>query len=164
MALDPNKLKQLLLQLSQSPPQTPQEAGRRWASAYAAYAADAVSPMGGSPIGLDPGEAVLGNLLGITFATSRDPNTTAQAYATGFTAFWFVPPVAFTGTPPGVVTLVGGTAALAPALLSVWASNLAGRLREEQAMQAIAAVLDTFTRTVIVTHPVVPTPVVGPIS
>jgi hypothetical protein len=120
--------------------------------------------LGGSPAALDAGQAVLQQALTVTFATSVDPVTTASQMANAFTAFWFLPPVVFSGTPPGLVTAVGGTAALAVALPAIWLSNQLSKLTTEQSAQAIAAALDAFSRTVIVTHPVVPTPVVGPIS
>jgi hypothetical protein len=65
-----------------------------------------------------------------------------------------------------VVTLVGGTFALPVALVAAWVSNFAARVSNEQAMAKMAQVLDTFTRTVVVTHLIsVPgPPIVGPIS
>ena len=144
-------------------PSTHADAGNIWAAKYAAYAADAISPMGGAPASLAAAEATLGATLGAAFAAGS-PASVISAFVNGLTAFWLAPPVVFAGTPPGAVTLVGGAPALGPALSATFASNIAGKLSKQACSDAIAAVLDTFTRTVIVTHPVVPTPVVGPIS
>lgn len=163
MALSPDKLGQLLLGLSSSLSKTYLEAGRRWASAYSSYASDAVSPVGGSPVGLSVVEGILAGLLAMSFSTSHDPVTEAQQLATALTAFWLTPPVVFAGTPPGAVTLVAGGPALQQALVSVWAVNLASRSPADQAMRSVAQAIDGFTRTVVVTTPGGP-PIVGPVT
>jgi len=180
MALNPAKLKQGLVDVNGSGknfPKTPLEAAKRWARAYASYAADAMSLGGAAPVPLTPNEASLAAALTVVFSNPNSlPPQTAQVYAAAFTAFWFSPPVAFpltpVGTPlpppvlPGIVTVVGGSAALPGLLLAAWASNFAARAPDSVAMTKLASVLDTFTRTVIVTHLIsVPgPPIVGPIS
>lgn len=144
-------------------PDTHAAAGQAWADKYADYAANALSPMGGAVGSLAAAKATLASALGAAFA-SQNPASVVAAFANGLTAFWLTPPVVFAGAPPGAVTAVGGTAALGPALTSVFASNIAGKLSKQACADAIAAVIHTFTLTVIVTHPVTPTPVVGPIS
>jgi hypothetical protein len=84
--------------------------------------------------------------------------------ALALTSFWLLPPVVFSGTPPGLVTVVPGGVVLPTALFASFATNLAARASNQQASQRLASDLDAFTRTVIVAHPVVPTPVVGPIT
>lgn len=142
-------------------PSTHAAAGQAWADAYEAYAAAAQSPLGavGS---LAAAKATLAAVLGPAFA-SQTPATVLSGIANGLTAFWLTPPVVFAGAPPGAVTVVGGTAALPAALSAVFANNIASKASKPAACDAIATALHTFTLTVIVTHPVVPTPVVGPI-
>jgi hypothetical protein len=164
VALQLSTLKRGLLDIQRNFPATHQEAGARWAAAYSAYCKDAQSVLGGSPVSLDAGEAVLGRMLGITFATSKDPVSTASAFASALTAFWLLPPVAFTGVPPGLVTAVAGTAVLQVALPATWAGLLLSRASAEKAMGDISTVMDAFTRTVFVTHLTVPSPTIGPIS
>jgi hypothetical protein len=163
MPLVSSTLAQGLLDLTRNFPQTPQEAGRRWASVYAQYASTAKTAVGGSIISLAAQERVLGPLLGAVFATSQLAPQTASNLASAFTSFWLLPPVPFVGSFPGIVTAVAGTAALQAGLLSVWAANFASRAPNEQAMQKIAGVIDVFTRTVIVTTATVPSPTVGPL-
>jgi len=151
-------------------PQTGFDAGTRWARAYASYAAGAQSVSGDSPPSLAANESALGALLGAAFSNpSGDPSQTAGNIAAALTAFWFSPPVVFTGPPvSAIVTAVAGTAVLQAALLSLWASILAAPDPDDPAGQAAhlhAAALDVFTRTVVVSHffpPPVP-PVVAPI-
>ena len=163
MALQQGRLARLLQDLSDESPQGFAEAGRRWSALYASYAADARSVLGGAPIGLSVAESLLTRTLAGVFATSSDPVTTAQNMAAALTAFWLLPPVAFSGATPGAVTAVGGTVFLAAALASAWGSNLASRAPAPQAAASVAAALHAFTETVIVTHPT-PTPTVGPIT
>jgi hypothetical protein len=158
-------MQQGLLDLMKTPPRTPLETGQRWAQAYTTYCSGAISPMGGTPLTLDVSRVTLATSLATVFATPYSPvPTTAAGIAAAFTVFWFAPPVTFSGGPPGVVTAVAGTALLQQGLISCWLSNFASRASKDQAAQAIAAVIDVFTRTVIVTHPLVPTPIIGPIS
>jgi hypothetical protein len=163
VALQSSTLKRGLLDLTHSFPRTYEEAAKRWAEAYATYAKDAQSPLGGSPATLAAAQAALAAALAPVFATSRDPVTTSARIAAALTQFWLTPPVAFTGTPPGLVTAVLGTAALAAALPPLGASMARSHASADQAMGQLAAAFDAFTRTVIVLHPVVPAPVVGPI-
>jgi hypothetical protein len=173
------KLKQGLLAITGNGsdyPKTPNESAARWARAYADYAQDAISLAGCSPAPLTANEEALAATLLPVFANPYGtPASTAQIYDAAFSAFWFGPPVAFpltpAGTPPpppalpGIVTLVG-TGTLAPALISAWAANFAASAPADQAMAQVAAVIDAFTHTVIVTHLIsVPgPPIVGPIS
>ncbi len=139
-------------------------AAQLYADAYAAYAADARSPMTGFPLNLTAPTATLQSALAAAFSAGFDANATAEAMDAAFTAFWLSPPVAFTGSPPGTVTAVTGAGTLAPALLAAWQANTSGDASTADSATQIADAIDAFTRTVIVTHPVVPTPVVGPIT
>lgn len=160
MALDPNKLRQALTGLQQ---QSPVMAGYAWAKAYADYARDAISIAGGSPLGVDLAQPLLGSTLAGIFSVSKDPFTTAQQMAAAFNAFWFLPPMIFSGASPGVVTAVPGVLALPLALTATWATNLAAKAPADEASQRIAQDLDAFTHSVVVAH-TGPPPVVGPIT
>ena len=167
MALKPSVLAQGILAIADgtSFPASYEEAGKRWAHAYAAYAKSAMSfGIPQPPNSLDAGEKVLAGIFASSFASSFLTQQTAQQMAAGLTAFWLTPPVTF-GT--GVVTAVGGTSALAQALPGIWASNMASRLPASTCCQLIAAAIHTFTLTVITTtpNPATPPPVlVGPVS
>lgn len=166
MALSQATLKSGIQAIMAAPfPRNSAEAADRWSAAYASYAASATSCGGVSPASLAAAQAALkGVLTGVFAARSPTPNAAASAFASAFTAFWIAPPVVFAPHPfPGVVTVVGGTAALGPALLSAWSSNLATRARADAASSSIASALHAFTLTVVVTHPIVPTPCVSPI-
>jgi len=143
-------------------PATHAEAGEAWAALYRAYAEGAQSCKALSPLptALDAAEATLRSLLTVLFQAGAaapppgvNPSTTANGIASGLTAFWLTPPVAF--PPDGLVTVVAGTAALAAGLLSTWASNLAipppGVTAQAAAAQH-AALIDAFTHTVAVAH------------
>lgn len=161
MALSSSTLARALLAISDPAniPRTPEEAGQKWAQAYADYAAAAMSPVAAPPASLAAGQAVLARALGATFRTSLAAPQTASQMAAAFTAFWLTPPVVFGA---GLVTAVTGTTVLAAGLPGVWAANTASSAPAEPAMQRVAGLLDVFTHTVIVTTPGAP-PVVGPI-
>lgn len=164
MALDQSSFAQGIVDLAgRSFPKDPLEAGTRWARAYAQYAQKALSfaPTPAPPI-LVAGEQLLAQSLAATWRTSLTAPQTAQQIAAALTTFWFVPPVEF-GL--GVVTLVGGTAALGSALVGIYTSNQAGELSPDQCAQKIAAAVHAFTITVITTTPVpAAPPAIGPIS
>ena len=167
MALDQSKLVQGLLAICDgtSFPRSFEEAGKRWAHAYATYAADAQSfVLEVPPNSLAAGERVLAGQLAVAFAASYIAPQTAYALAQGLTAFWLAPPVTF-GT--GLVTAVGGTSALAQALPSIWLANVAGKRDARTCCQLIAAQIHAFTLTVVTTtpNPSPPPPAyVGPVS
>jgi len=139
-------------------PKDSYEAGKRWAHAYALYAKDGRANGSIPPAPLTTNEAALAAALGSLWATCKDSATNAQGMASALTIFWFSPPVVFG---PGAVTAVGGTSALQSALLGIWASNLAGKQSEAVCARKLAAAIDLFTHTVVVT---LPGPIVGPIS
>jgi|SRR5665213_647468 len=162
--LDPNPLTHDIVNIMAAPGAAPAVA-RAWARAYANYGSNAISPLGGSPLSLEPSRATLETaLVGIFSNPYQLPPQTASLMSLAFTAFWFLPPVVTTDTPPGIVTAVAGTALLQTALLSTWLGKFAARASAEQAAVGIAAALDAFTRTVIILIPIIPTPVIGPLS
>lgn len=164
MPLVASTLSQGLTNLVQRPPYTPQEVGERWARIYGDYASRATSILGGSPVSVVANQKVLSAALAAVFATSKLAPASASQMASAFTAFWFSPPLVFTGAFPGVVTLAPGGPALQAVLLSTWASNYASRAPNGVAMTKIAACLDAFTRLIIVTHATVPDPTFGPLT
>jgi len=139
-------------------PKDSYEAGKRWAHAYALYAADGRASGGIPPAPLTANEQVLAAALGSLWATCRDMGTDAQGMASALTIFWLSPPVVFGS---GAVSAVAGTSALQSALPGVWSSNQGGKQSAEVCARKLAAVIDTFTHTVTVT---LPGPIVGPIS
>lgn len=167
MALDPSVLAQGILHIAdgKSFPKSYEEAGKRWAHAYATYAKSAQSfVLMAPPNSLDAGEKVMAGALAIAFAASFLDRQTATAMAAALTAFWLAPPVTF-GT--GLVTAVGGTQALAQALPSIWEGNMAARLPASACCKLIAAAIHAFTLTVVTTtpNPSPPPPAfVGPVS
>ncbi len=142
------------------------EMAQKWSRAYASYAIKGVTVLGGGPVTLDAAQATLERALtGIFSNPYQLAPQTATLMATAFTTFWLLPPVAtLSGAFPGVVTAVAGTALLQAALISTWLSNFGARASAEQAARGVAAALDAFSRTVIVTIATVPTPTVGPLS
>lgn len=165
MSLVASKLANEIVKLAQanSFPGNSFEAGKRWAHAYAVYAADALSipPTAAPPASLATAERGLATALGSVWLSSRSASTTAQGMATALTAFWLAPPVVFGA---GVVTSVTGTSALSSALIGIWASNLSGKQSAEFCAKKVAAAVHAFTLTVITTTPFSPSPVVGPIT
>lgn len=158
MARSASKLARGLADLAKNYPGSPEEAGKRWAHAYAEYAADAQNNLAAPPT-LAGAEALLAETLGKVWRGSRTAYTSAQGIAAALTVFWLTPPVVF-GT--GVVTAVGGTSALASSLPGIWASNQAGKQSSEFCANKVAAAVHAFTTTVITTTP--PGPVVAPIT
>lgn len=153
MALNKASLKTAIESVFTSPPSTRQGCADALASAYRSYAAGATSCLGGAPNSgsLGTAETTLATALGSAFA-GTDPATVATAVSAALTAFWLTPPIAFSGTPPGVVTAVGGTAALTSGLPTMWAAQVAGSASASAAAQAHADLVDTFTKTVLVLH------------
>ena len=155
--MDPNKTRA----------KTPAEAATKWAAAYKGYASTAMSLLGGAPIpaSLSAAESTLKTVLEAAFTAGGGAAPMATSLSTAFTAFWLVPPMAFSGAFPGLVTLVAGTALLQSGLIAAWAqvAALGPGATAAAAAAAHATVLDAFTRTVIVTHPTVPVPTIGPI-
>lgn len=163
--LNVNTLKDQLLTMTHDYPGTPQEAGQRFAAAYKEYAKTAQSVGQGNPVlsALLAAEQVLSTALGSLFASSKDAGTSGSGVASALTAFWQTPPMSFTSIPPplpGAVTGVTGGAALISALSSMGAVN-----DENIAIEKVATAIDTFTKTVMVTHPVPSAPpIVGPLT
>jgi hypothetical protein len=162
---DPDSLTHSIADLMKVPGKAPDMA-RKWSRAYANYAINGQTVLGGNPVSLDAAQATLQGALTGTFSNPYQlAPQTASSMAAAFTAFWLLPPVAtLDGAFPGVVTAVAGTALLQAALLSAWFSNFASQARAEQAARGIAAALDAFSRTVVVTIATIPTPTVGPLS
>ncbi len=162
MSLDVRSLKEGLMETARSHPKSPAEAAQRYALAYSRYASDATSPAGGSVVSVAAAQELLEASLVPAFS-AFDANISAQLQTASFTAFWLLPPIVFTGTTPGLVTLTPGSLLLPSALLSVWAANVATSADYDQAIGRIADILHSFTLTVIVAH-AAPVSIVGLIS
>jgi hypothetical protein len=142
-------------------------AGRRLAEAYKDYAAAAVAgPTAPVALPLTAAEATLAGAIATGFTAAKNAGLGGLAALlplldAAFVKFWLTPPVAFViPIPPPVVA---GVVTIAPP--GVLSAGLAGPLAAganlgvtaAQQAQLLAAVLDTWTRTVIVTNtPVTP--------
>jgi hypothetical protein len=142
-------------------------AGQRLANAYKTYAADAVAGAT-APVALQltAAETILAGALaaGFTAAKNAGPGGLAALLPlldTAFVSFWLTPPVTFlVPIPPptiaGVVT-VAPPGVLSAGLAGPFASGASQNATAAQQAQLLAAVLDIWTRTVIVTNtPVTP--------
>lgn len=133
------------------------EPAKRFASAYARYAKDAQSCQGQGPVAasIAAAQLKLAAWLGVQLPTSRSPLQFVNIFATGISAFWLLPPVAFLGTTPGVVT-VAVPATLQAALLGVittaTAEGKAFSLTPAKVAKLWAKALDAWTKTVLVVH------------
>lgn len=145
------------------------EAASAWAAIYRAFAATTTAPSPpGTPVpaSLSAAEATLASALALAFAVRPGAiPALASAISSAVTIFWLTPPVAFAGVSPGVVTAVGGTAALTSALSSAWTANATlfpqGGPSASTAAAQVGSALGAFTLTVLVTH--AGPPVVGPL-
>lgn len=156
MALDKASLQSALADLFGNVsnfPKTALEAGQRWAKVYADYASKAQSCQAVPPLpaSISVAQATLAATLGTAFS-AFDPVSTSTLFANALVAFWLAPPVAFTGTTPGVVTLAPGGPVLQAALAAAWVSNIVNKVSADFAAAQHATLFDTFTRTVVVTH------------
>jgi hypothetical protein len=146
-------------------PASSDDAGERWAQAYRDYAGGALAaptaPLGPS---LDAAGMALGASLAGAFAAAQaaGPAALVPTLSTAFTAFWLLPPIAFTSPPAPAPPVVAGVVtvavpgALPAALTAALAAGVGGADAATQA-QAFATGLDTFTRTVMVVNtPVTP--------
>lgn len=147
-------------------PRTAQIAGQRWAQAYLAYAAGAISPTGGAPTNLAAGLPALQAALVGAFTDPRQPAAvTAQRIGAAVAALWV--PALFAGAAVGtVLTSAPAAPAVQGALLAAWPALTAARAGIPRCAQQTAAALDLGTRLVIVVDVLPPPapPVIGPIS
>jgi len=161
MALDPNSLKQQLLNLFNSKADTYDAAAQAWVDAYSAYAAVGQA-FGITPTLLPVSKTAMKSVLLAQFIDiSPSPTkaaTVASSIATALTAFWLSPPVQFS-LPAIFVTAVTGTPILTTALQTVFASVLSTDTPDIKATQ-LSSAMDIFTKTVTVTNFVPPVPVI----
>jgi hypothetical protein len=136
-------------------PKTAQTAGAAWASSYRQYAAEAnAGPTAPLAAALNAAETALGGLLGAAFAAARDgdPSKLAENLDKAFVAFWKTPPVGFAAPNITGVVSIAALGVLEPALAAVFAAGPVQRRSAAQQAQAIAGVLDGWTRTVTVVN------------
>jgi hypothetical protein len=138
------------------------EAGQRWAEIYRAYAGAALAgPTAPVADSLQGAEARLAGALAAAFTAARAAGAASLATLTpladaAFVSFWLGPPVAFvTPPPPAAPAVVGVVTAAPPGVLSPGLSAVLGTAGAKDATAAqqatsIAAVLDRWTRTVLV--------------
>lgn len=161
MALASDKLGRGLLKVKQRGKGTPQQVAGDWAQYYTDYAMDAQSPLGSKPEA-EVSRLALEGALTAAFSGKGTPAQTADAIAAGLAAFWL--PVIFPNAFPGAVTGMGPPNVLSQAIQVAWGANLASRPSDEDCAQNVAKAIHAWTKTVIVTHPTVPFPTVGPIT
>lgn len=143
------------------------EAGQRWAGAYRSYAAQALAgttrPLS---VSLAGAEQTLANALAGAFTTAKAAGpggvaALATAMDGGFVAFWMTP-IAFSIPPTGPPTMTGVVSVappgvLANALNALFLAGVAQQAGTAQQAQALATILDGWTRTVLVVNtPVTP--------
>ena len=153
------KLSKSLQDVFNSEPSNGIIAAQKLAQAYQDYANSAMAPPG-KPI--FTGAEVLA-LSGALAGALSDPLTgsaakIANGWMTGLNAFWLAPPVPFVGGPAsGVSTVITGIGSVVPSLTAIF-SNI--KNTTAMAAQQIATVLDTVTKTVLVTYatPTTPSP------
>lgn len=147
-------------------PPNPTEAGKKWAAVYKKYAegaqAGATQPLAPSLIAAE--NTLAGALAaGFTAAKAAPPPAAIAALAASmdlaFVAFWMTPPMAFAATPPtmaGVVSLAPPGILLA-SLIALFTSGAADKKTAAQQADAMATLLDSWTKTVMVLNtPVTP--------
>lgn len=151
------------------PPDTV-EAGKKWAAIYKKYAegaqAGTTTPL---PPSLTAAQATLAGALasGFSAAKAAPPPAAiaglAAAMDLAFVAFWLTPPVAFAAPPPPAPPTMAGVVTLAPpgvltaALIGLFTSGAADKKTAAQQADAIATLLDSWTKTVMVVNtPITP--------
>ena len=165
MALDKTSLTNALQDLFEGhngSPQSETDAGAKWADIYRQYAAKAMAgPVQPLAPSLNSAQAKLGGALAGAFTTAKAAGPAALVVTLdgAFVAFWLTPPVAFAPAAPtmsGVVSLAP-PGVLAPLLSAAFLAGVAPGITAAQQAQAIAAILDTWTRTVMVINtPITP--------
>lgn len=150
-------------------PPNPTEAGKKWAGIYKKYAegatAGATQPLAPS---LTAAQNLLAAALGAGFSAAKAAPAPAAmaglaaAMDLGFVAFWMAPPIAFSAPVPPAATLLGVVSLAPPGILSVslialFVSGMADSKPSAQQADAIATLLDTWTKTVMVINtPITP--------
>ncbi|MFI7128803.1 hypothetical protein ACIBQ1_24080 [Nonomuraea sp. NPDC050153] len=145
-------------------PESTADAAKAWAKIYRDYAANGRAGTA-APLatGLDTAETNLAKALDPIFTAAR--GGAAKTFATdldaAFVAFWFTPPVQFAAPPVTGAVTAAPPGVLGPALATVFTAGAAAGSSAADQAKAVAAAIDTWTRTVIVTitPPVPPSPV-----
>lgn len=149
------KLEADLLQICRNPTDSYKVAADRFARAYANYMKDGTA--GGAPPNpaLIPGaERALAGTLMVAFKASKTYPVYASQVTSAISLFWT--PFLVEGGFVGSVSALVITPPLNAALNAMLAGNMAvisggGTITEQQAAMKLAAVLDTFTKTITVT-------------
>ena len=151
-------------------PPNPTEAGKKWAEAYKKYAegaqAGTTAPLAPS---LTAAQATLAGALAAGFSAAKAApppaaiSGLAAAMDVAFVAFWLTPPVAFAAPPPPAPPTMAGVVTLAPpgvltaSLIALFTSGAADQKTAAQQADAIATLLDSWTKTVMVVNtPITP--------
>jgi len=172
MPLNGSSLSDALSGLFQGQPSYPADAtdaGKKWANAYRTYAATALAattaPLSASLIAA---ESKLANSLAGAFTAAQQAGPGGIAVLTplvdvAFVAFWMTPPVAFAAPPPPAPATMAGVVSVAvPGVLTTglagaFAAGAAPGVTVAQQAQAIATMLDAWTRKVVVVNtPITP--------
>ena len=156
MPLNVQQLTQGLAAVFKAQPGSGAEAAQKIAAEYDKYCQAAMAPPGKPIFTTAEVKAFEGPLAGVLSSGTGPAAAVASAISAGLQAYWLSPPVQFSGGPAmGMATAMPGAAAAIPALTAAF-SNLANT--EDSAAAAIAAALDTATKTVLVTFTAPPPP------
>lgn len=160
-------------------PPNPTEAGKKWAEAYKKYAegaqAGTTKPLAPS---LTAAQSTLAGALaaGFSAAKAAPPPAAiaglAAAMDLAFVAFWLTPPIAFVTPPPPASPTMAGVVTLAPPgvltglLIGMFTTGMLQKKSAADQADALATLLDTWTKTVMVVNtpvtppgpPLLPTP------
>lgn len=151
-------------------PPNPTEAGKKWAAVYKKYAEGALAgttkPIA---VSLTAAESALAGALaaGFSAAKAAPPPAAvaglAAAMDLAFVAFWLTPPVVFTTPPPPAPPTMAGVVSLASpgillaSLIALFTSGAADKKTAAQQADAMATLLDSWTKIVMVINtPVTP--------
>ncbi len=162
-----NKLKDLF-EGKNGFPSSEADAAQKIATIYRQYTADAVAgttqPLAAS---LTAVESTLWDALGSAFTAAKASGPAGVAVLglaidDAFVAFWLTEPVAFAIPPTGPPTMIGVVSlappgVLAPGLIALLIAGVVSSPSAAEQAQAMATILDTWTRTVMVVNtPVTP--------
>lgn len=150
MALLKSSLTKDLIIIFSNPTNNIQQGTQRLAAAYAKYAATAQSCQAQfpQPAAITAAQTTFQKKLEILASKNyADLNENILTLSNALSEFWLSPPMVFTGSPPGLVTL-----AIPPIGLITQTFFANSTSDPKKGADRLATALDTFTRTVSVTH------------
>jgi hypothetical protein len=132
-------------------PESAAAAGRAWAGCYRGYAGKAqAGPSIPVPAALDAAGKALADRLAGVFDTVRTGGSLAAGLDEAFTGFW--PPVGFASAGVAGVVTLAPPGVLGTALAATFAAAVASGGTARAQAGAVAGVLHSWTRTVVVVN------------